>query len=160
LWRDESARIPMMMRGPGIATGVVSEQVASLVDVAPTLLSFAATDTSAHMQGQDLSSVLRGDVQTLEHNYAIIESGEQGIAIRTPEHVLGRYWVKGTEHRKVHDQVGECFDMKADPFSLNNLADSDTMPANWETLNKIITDFDTQTPWLELPPFKFGRKTV
>jgi len=123
------------------------------------ILRLAATEIPSHMQGKDLSSVLRGDVQTLEHNYAIIESGEQGIVIRTPEHVLGRYWVKGTEHRKVHDQVGECFDMKADPFLLNNLAGSDALPTNWQELDKIITDFDARTPWLALPPFKFGPKT-
>lgn len=160
LWRDESARIPMMMRGPGISKGIVSHQVASLVDMAPTFLSLADVPIPSHFQGQNLADVVTGKVTTLEQNYAIIESGAQGVAIRTPEYVMGRHWLADTNHRKIEDQVGECFNMTADPFSLNNLAGTSAMPEDWQDLNRIISDFHENTPWLDLPPFRFGRHTA
>ena len=158
-WNDESARVPMMVAGPGVVSDTVSKQVASLLDWAPTFLNMAGATKPSHMPGKDLSRVLSGQVSELEQNYAIIESTHlsQGVAVRTPQYMLGRYYDQEAGRPNIHDQVGECFDTIADPFSLNNLVGTDKMPAHWQELSQIITDFDKATPRLELPEYKFGR---
>lgn len=158
-WNDESARVPMMVAGPGVIRNTVSMQVASLVDIAPTFINLAGSTAPTHMPGKNLLPVLRGDVAELEQNYAIIEAphSEQGVAVRTPRYLLGRHYVTNYNDRAIHDEVGECYDTHTDPFSLNNLVGTDAMPANWQQLNEIITDFVNNTPQLKLPPYSFGR---
>ena len=57
---QEIMRIPLIIRGPGVAQGIRIDRPASLVDIAPTvlgLLSLRAPDTA--FDGVDLSSALR-----------------------------------------------------------------------------------------------------
>jgi choline-sulfatase len=159
-WNDESARVPMMVAGLGVASGVVSNQVASLIDWAPTFITLAGGQAPLHMPGKDLTPVITGQVAELEENHAIIESTHhwQGVAIRTPQYLLGRYYDKEKGRPDIVDEVGECFDVLADPFSLNNLAGTDQMPENWRELNQLISDFDQSTPRLQLPEYAFGRQ--
>ncbi len=50
---DSGLRVPMIVRWPGkINPGAVSEELVSLVDLAPTVLSLAGIDIPVHLQGQ------------------------------------------------------------------------------------------------------------
>ena len=56
---DHSVRIPMVIKGPGIAAGSVFDFPASNVDVAPTLLGLAGIDElSATMDGRSVLPML------------------------------------------------------------------------------------------------------
>ncbi|MCX6545289.1 MAG: sulfatase-like hydrolase/transferase [Acidobacteria bacterium] len=50
---DGALRIPLVMAGPGVPTGIVQQPV-SLVDIAPTVLRLARTPVPAGMDGKDL----------------------------------------------------------------------------------------------------------
>ena len=58
----ETARVPLVMRGPGVPVGRRSRQLVGLVDVAPTLLSLLGLRADAGMQGVDFSSLFSDDV--------------------------------------------------------------------------------------------------
>ncbi len=148
-WRDESARVPMIVRGPGVSSGVRSRQVASLIDWAPTFLDLAGAATPPHMKGQSLLPVIRGNRTTLDRNYAFIEAPAQGIAVRTPDRVVGLPWDGGdaaTLNRPIRSEPSECFNLADDPFSLHNLA-PDAMNDADRKLVELILDFDRTTPW-------------
>jgi N-sulfoglucosamine sulfohydrolase len=49
---DAGIRVPLIVRGPGIEAGDVTNQLVSTVDLAPTVLSLAGLDVPVHMQGQ------------------------------------------------------------------------------------------------------------
>lgn len=50
---DSGIRVPLIVRWPGgIKPGTVVEDVVSLIDLGPTVLSLAGVQTPAHMQGQ------------------------------------------------------------------------------------------------------------
>jgi len=50
---DSGLRIPLIVRWPGrIEAGTVSEELVSLIDLGPTMLSCCGIDVPAHMQGQ------------------------------------------------------------------------------------------------------------
>ena len=55
---DPSLRVPMFMRGPGIAKGRRSKLLGSHVDLAPTWLGLAGIDTPPEMDGRSLVSAI------------------------------------------------------------------------------------------------------
>ena len=57
---DETARVPLVFRGPGIPTGRRVPQLAALVDLMPTILSLLSLPIPEHVQGRDLGPLLRG----------------------------------------------------------------------------------------------------
>lgn len=151
LWRDESARVPMMARGPGLVSGLVTPQVGSLVDWAPTLLEFAGVDRPDHFQGQSLAPVLRGRRPTLDRNHTFIEAPSQGVAVRTPTFVCGLPWNGGNErtrHRPIAPQPCELFDMARDPFSMNNLVSDENSRGQAVRFGEWVREFDASTPWI------------
>jgi hypothetical protein len=57
---DETARIPLVVRGPGIAAGRRVEALAGLVDLTPTILSLLGLDAPDGLQGHDWANALGG----------------------------------------------------------------------------------------------------
>ena len=48
--------VPLIMRGPGMAGGVKVDEVASLVDIMPTILGYLEIEAPKEVQGRDLSA--------------------------------------------------------------------------------------------------------
>ena len=60
---EESIRIPLLVRGPGVAaTGVADDRMVLNVDFAPTLLDLAGAPVPADMPGRSLRPLLAGEV--------------------------------------------------------------------------------------------------
>ncbi|MBL8113369.1 MAG: sulfatase, partial [Acidobacteria bacterium] len=57
---SEVLGIPLVLAGPGVPAGLVSEALAQNVDVAPTVLALAGVPGDATMQGTSLVPALRG----------------------------------------------------------------------------------------------------
>ena len=56
---QQSLRVPLLMRGPGVPSGVRVEMPVSLVDLPPTLLGMAGLEVPPGLDGLDASSLLR-----------------------------------------------------------------------------------------------------
>ena len=85
---EESYRVPMIYRWPaGLDPRVNRGQIASMIDVMPTLLELAGLAGARHVDGQSLLPVLRGETESLPRNHAIIETEFYHIGIRTPTHL-------------------------------------------------------------------------
>ncbi|MFR9708118.1 sulfatase [Paenibacillus sp. MB22_1] len=130
-------RIPLMIKWPGTTvSGRRVSNVASLIDVMPTLLDAAGAEIPYGVQGTSLRSVLAGE-QDKVRDYALIEHRHEpyhlNIQLEKEELVIN----KGREewHMKtiVTDryrlsyipsaQYGELYDHQTDPDELNNLWD-------------------------------------
>lgn len=148
---DEAVRIPFIIACPStLKPQVVTRHVASLVDVAPTLLSLAGRPVPAHLQGRDLSPILRGETGTIEDGGAIIENLFGEIAIRTPDHlfsIMTRSRPEGPQ-REVVDEESLFFDMCNDPYQLHNLAGDGFQTDVVDALRRRVLDWDRQTPWM------------
>jgi arylsulfatase A-like enzyme len=57
---DEVTLVPLIVRGPGVRAGVEIAAPASLIDVAPTLLSMSGLPRHDEMMGEDLAALLAG----------------------------------------------------------------------------------------------------
>ena len=136
---EESIRVPMLVRGPGLPRGRVADDgVGSLLDVAPTLLAVAGLDVPDHMHGVDLLPALRGDAALPEH--AIIETGGDGVGIRTPDTLLG---LRRGDDGRLADRPHKHYDLLSDPLQLQPL------DADANALCEQLQAWDAATPWLD-----------
>ncbi|CTQ51464.1 sulfatase-like hydrolase/transferase [Jannaschia donghaensis] len=135
---DESLRIPLVMAGPGVVPGHrIDRSVASLVDLAPTLLDAAGQGTPAHMQGASLMAEAVGgcDART-----AFFETTD-GVGLRSPVATIfapldGRAMAAPN---LFHDNT-------ADPFQYRNIMDD----RHDDPLVAELAARNAQIPWSDL----------
>ncbi len=110
---DPLARVPLLVKWPRQTTrGLVSGRLASIVDVAPTILCGAGLPPAPAMSGLDLAGNEERDVVFCQSN-----GGE--LMARTARHKLL------LNHRQPERSL--LFDLVADPTELDNLYDEPTM---------------------------------
>jgi len=142
---EESIRIPLLVRYPrGLTPRVVPQDVASLVDVAPTLLDLAGAETPHHMHGQSLVHALRGD--RVERSHAVIETGN-GAAVRSPTHLY--FAPYRPDERVLTDAPTQLHDLAEDPYELTNLAGAGAQEATAQELGGLLAGWDRATPWMD-----------
>jgi arylsulfatase A-like enzyme len=123
---ESAIRIPLVVAGPGFDTGRVAPEMASLVDVPPTLLDAARIAPPATFQGRSLASLAQGPVADWPEEVLVqISAAELGRAIRT-----GRW--KYSVFAPDRDPNGDAsslvyverylYDLAADPHETVNLA--------------------------------------
>ena len=121
---DESLRLPLFIRYPKwFAPGtVVNNEIASNVDIAPTLLELAGIPDTFHMDGVSLHQLAEGNVHRKEFFYEYYPKGDVSWeAIRTLDYAyVYSYCTSITE---------EFYDLTLDPKENNNLI-SDTAYAS------------------------------
>lgn len=144
---EEAIRIPLLLRWPelGRESIVLRKQVASLVDLMPSLLSLAELPTPGQIHGRDLGPVVRGSCNALEEDYAIIETGD-GAAIRTTRHMY--FLPFSGQDRKLGERPSRFYNLIRDPYQLDNLAGRESSMELKGTLDAHLRQWDTATPWM------------
>jgi len=103
-------KIPFIARLPGqIPAGTSSDALLSLVDLAPTFLSFAGIPVPRTMTGLDQSQVLKEGEPVRDH--VIVENRHEPTSIHVKTYVDERY--KLTVY--YNQPYGELFDLASDP---------------------------------------------
>jgi len=123
---DASIRVPLVLCGPGFEGGGRVRELASLVDLPPTLLEAAGIQVPIEMQGRSFMPLLqRRPVEWAEEVYVQISEDHIGRAIRTAD---WKYSVRAIDGDPAEDPdasryVEDClYDLEADPYELTNLA--------------------------------------
>jgi arylsulfatase A-like enzyme len=113
---DATQRIPLLMRGPGIAEGLSVEQPVALADVAPTILAMAGAAPLDGATGRDLGPWIRGS------------PGEPAaVYLETLATQLDFGWspllaLRTDRFKYVRAPRPELYDLAADPGELRDLA--------------------------------------
>jgi len=117
-------RVPLIWSWPGvISSGVESDALVELTDIAPTLLEFAGVSDRPDMQGRSLAPIVTGKAPTDYHRdfvrsefYSALNRPMSSFATmhRTQRWKLSTYHGTG---------LGELYDMEQDPWEHHNLWD-------------------------------------
>ena len=118
---DESIRVPLLMRGPGVQVGTTSDALVTNIDIAPTILTAAGLPVPQSMQGKPLNGLLSGsggfvrDAVFAEYYPEVKQPGiQRWDAVRTETHMY-------VTHPEAGSQYDELYDMVNDPYQVNNL---------------------------------------
>jgi arylsulfatase A-like enzyme len=159
---DESARVPFLMRVPGVKAPRTVSTPLTTPDILPTLLGLTGIDKPATLEGEDLSGlIIKGgdhDRPALYmHPSPFIPNVSAYRAIRTASHTLIRQKEGGTL----------LFDDQKDPYQMDNLAEKPEFAALRKqldeqldaSLKRINDDFPTASEALRRwgLPFKPGQ---
>ena len=109
-WYTPSAGIPLIVAGPGVSRGVVTDALVSLQDLAATILDYSAAPPLPAMSGCTLRSLLEG--RTDEHRECLF-SGLEGWRM-----------VFDGRHKLVRDGGSTMlFDLLQDPKEYTNISE-------------------------------------
>jgi uncharacterized sulfatase len=116
---EDLIRVPFIVRYPGrVPAGRQSSAIQSLVDLAPTFLSFCGIPVPPAMTGLDQSRVWLGETERAR-DHAICEFRHEPTTIHQKTYVDDRY--KITIY--YNQTYGEIFDLQEDPGEVRNLWD-------------------------------------
>ena len=154
---EESIRVPMLYRFPNRWPAEVNRnQVASTIDIAPTVLQACGLGLPDGLQGQSLLPVLAGEGTALERDWSFVETsyssageGLTEIGIRTPSHLYGMC-LDAQSHELV--DADYCFyDLEQDPYELDNIVGCGRTPDLEGELKQRLLDWNEQIEWLADP---------
>jgi len=138
---EHSARIPLVMAGPGIKTGKV-ENACSLVDMLPTMVDIAGGDESMFgepVDGRSLLPAARGEKDTVD------EAIGEYCAEMTPYPV---FMIRRGSLKYIHCDVDppQLFDLSTDPIEKVNLANTEEYAtAAQEFAKEVSMRWDSET---------------
>jgi len=116
---EDLIRVPFLVRQPGrVPSGRRSDALQSLVDLAPSFLSWANMEVPREMTGLDQSEVWTGQ-SDLVRDHVTVENRHTEWTIHVKTYVEDRYKIT-VYHKR---DYGEIFDLQDDPGELVNLWD-------------------------------------
>lgn len=116
---EASARVPLMIRVPGGQKGVVSQELVSLFDLAPTLLDAAEAEPLPRTDGISLLPLVQGGEALQRHDDFV---WAESIGTKDCRHVFA-CWHQDWKYVDVPALGQEyLFDLRRDPKESNNLS--------------------------------------
>jgi N-acetylglucosamine-6-sulfatase len=112
---EESARVPLFVRGPGIAPGTEAEELALNTDFAPTFAELAGLK-GFKADGRSLLPLMRGEEPPFGWRSAVLLEGFVGKGDRVYEAVRTERY-KYVEYGNGEE---ELYDLQNDPYELEN----------------------------------------
>jgi N-acetylglucosamine-6-sulfatase len=113
---EPAIRVPLVVRGPGIAPGQRIDELVANIDLAPTIADAANVRPLRIVDGRSLLPLLQKGIKPAPRSI-LIESPPSDVprqvftAVRTPQHLYASY--------ESGDQ--ELYDLSADPYQLASL---------------------------------------
>lgn len=130
---EDLQKIPFIASGPGIPADKQSAAMQSLVDLAPSFLSYCNIDIPRCMTGVNQQDVWSGK-QSSARDHVVVENRHQPTTFNTRTYINDRYKISVYYNQS----YGEIFDLQEDPGELNNLWDSQ---AHQELKQKLLLKF-------------------
>ncbi len=139
---ENAARIPVIVAGPGLQTGVHTQAMIESVDIFPTLCALSSLPAPAGLDGQSFASVLTGKSnQAREQVTHVYPRGDRlGIALRDKRYRLVEWKTRGSQS----DVEFELYDYLEDPLETKNLAAGN--PTIVQDMSKLLAQYPDAKP--------------
>ncbi|MCB9849304.1 MAG: sulfatase [Phycisphaerales bacterium] len=147
---EQSLRSPLIVRWPGVAEpGTFNDDIVTPIDFAETFLEMAGANVPADMEGHSLVPLLKGQTpddwrKTLYYHYYEYPGWH---------HVRRHYGVTDGRFKLIYFyekdvNTWEMYDLKFDPFELNNIYDN---PEYTKVRERLNTELERQRRELKVP---------
>ena len=110
---EASVHVPLIVAGPGIEGGRVSDALVELIDMNPTICDLAGVPPLSDIDARSIGAVLRGEAE--EHRTETVSGISNFRCIRTREYKLVENY----------NDVTELYDLIADPTEEHNIAEQE-----------------------------------
>ena len=117
---EESIRMPLLIRGPGVQAGTTTDKLTLNTDFFPTFTDLAGVTTPEYVDGRSLRPVLEGSATTWR-TAILLEIRPSILGIRTSD---------GRKYIEYGDGFREYYDLKADPYEMSNSYNANSPPAD------------------------------
>jgi arylsulfatase A-like enzyme len=122
---EHSMKVPLIIYGPDIPKGKISEAFVYLSDLFPTLAELCSLPSPEGIDGQSLVSLIKGNRKEIRSS--VFTAYRNTVrAVRTDEWKLIRYPER---------DYTQLFNLKDDPLELNNLTDDSSDSVKKQLLN-------------------------
>jgi arylsulfatase B len=148
---DGGVRAPAIVKWPAaFKGGRTIDQVMGYVDIAPTLRQIAGVNTkpTKPYDGISMLSIWKGDKKQIDRNLYLGYGS-----------IINNNWklVKANAgNPKMDGKEDLLFDIMKDPSERNNVRATNEQA--YESLNKLVSEYDAIKPAVEVPPYGQGRK--
>ncbi len=141
---DACLQVPLVIAGPGFSGGKRIRELVSTASLPKTFLSMAGVDVGDAMIGEDLKDVADGKTDGRKNQiFAQISESRTGRCIRTEDYLYSVYapgqdgWQEGGSDYYEEDFF---YDLKKDPYELENLAGSPEYEMVRKELAELLLD--------------------
>lgn len=146
---EEAVRIPLLVRYPRLVkAGSLIDDMALSIDVAPTLLELAGFEPPHTMDGRSLAPLLQGKRPGDWRTSFLIEYYTDTVFPRVLE--MGYKAIRTERYKYIHytdlEGMDELYDLKSDPYEMENVIDDPAAQAALGQLQKELGTFLKDTP--------------
>lgn len=136
---EESARVPLIIRGPGVPANETRTQLTGNVDLAPTILDAADAAPLRPPDGRSLLPLAADPA--VDWRDEILLENRDAAAIRTEDHMYAEH------HAGQPNEEHELYDLEADPFQLESLHDvAEHQPVEAQLRERLARIVDCEGP--------------
>ncbi len=125
---EHSIKVPLIMVGNGIKKGKINSNFAYTYDIFPTICYLTGTPIPASVQGMALFDKNSKKRETMFHAYRNVQR-----AVRNGDWKLIEYIVK-------MQKTMQLFNLKKDPFEMNNLANNSKFETKLSEMQALLTE--------------------
>ena len=121
----EMLRVPLIVRGPGVPSGVRVKRVTPLVDVAPTILARAGVEPPQPLHGRDLTPIWSNPDPSQEPGVAFAEADPRRLSKTDRLSLTG---IRRGRFKLIYDRDRErtrLYDVEADPGEVQSISRND-----------------------------------
>ncbi|WP_395627646.1 sulfatase [Daejeonella sp.] len=149
---EESMRVPLMARSPAlIKAGTKVKEMILNIDIAPTILELAGVKKPGKMEGNSFVSLMKGMPETNWRKEVFYEYYFENPFPQTPtQFAIRTDQFKFIRSHGVWD-INQLYDLKNDPFELNNLIREPKFQTVAKELNTKLWDWLEKTGGLYIP---------
>jgi len=144
---EESIRIPLLMRCPGIVpVGETRDQMATTVDLAPTFMELAGVKIPDGLHGESLKVCL-DEPAAAGRDELLVEYYSDAVFDRIQN--MGYEAIRTADWKYIRyvdlEGMDELYDLRNDPYEVSNLIDDPAAAANLENLKRRLRELVATT---------------
>ncbi len=148
---EESMRVPLLVYAPSHLRPRTLEDIATNVDIGPTILDIAGLETPEQMNGRSFLPLLEGEAVTDWRDYFFYEYYWERPFPQTPTvHAIRSDSFKFIRTQGIWD-INEFYDLQNDPDEARNLIEDPAYQAKIAEMNRALFAWLEETQGLKIP---------